>query len=321
MSKKKVAIIFGVSGQDGSYLAKFLIKKNYQIIGITRNKSQKNLYRLNKLEILDKIKLEEGIAANKLFLKKIIKKYSKTNEIYYLAGDSSATDSFIFPHRSFESNTMGILNILLNVKDINKKIKVFYAASGQFYGNSKNNYFSENSQIKPTTPYAVAKAAGYWLVKIFRENYDLYACSGILFNHESPLRSNQFVTKKIVNISKLMINNKKLILKLGDINIYRDWGWTAEYVEAMWLMLQQQKPVDLVIGSGKKNSLREFVKQVFKLLKIPMSRLKYNKKKFKRVNDIKSYRADIRLARKILKWRPKINFKKIVYKLVNEELY
>ena len=118
-----------------------------------------------------------------------------------------------------------------------------------------------------------------------------------------------------------MINNKKLILKLGDINIYRDWGWTAEYVEAMWLMLQQQKPIDLVIGSGKKNSLREFVKQVFKLLKIPMSRLKYNKKKFKRVNDIKSYRADIRLARKILKWRPKINFKKIVYKLVNEELY
>lgn len=318
---KNLAVIFGVSGQDGSYLADFLIKKNYQVIGITRNKSKKNLYRLEKLNILNKIKVIEGISLDQIFLKKLFKKNTSVKEVYYLAGDSSATDSFIYPHKSFESNTVGILNILLTIKEINKKIKIFYAASGQFYGNSKNNYFSENSEIKPTTPYAVAKAAGYWLVKIFRDNYNLYACSGILFNHESPLRNNQFVTKKIINTSKLMLKNKSLKLKLGDINIYRDWGWTAEYVEAMWLMLQQKKPKDLIIGSGKKNSLKEFVNQVFSLLKIKKNRLEYNKKNLKRVNDIKSYKADIRLTKKILKWQPKVDFKKIVFKLVNDQLY
>ena len=202
--KKKIALIFGVSGQDGSYLADFLIKKNYSVIGVTRNKSKKNMYRLEKLKIFNKVKIIQGVVLDQKFLNKIIKKYSSIKEIYYLAGDSSATDSFIYPHKSFESNTTGILNILLTIKKINKKIKVFYAASGQFYGNSKNNYYSEKSVIKPTTPYAIAKAAGYWLVKIFRENYDLYACSGILFNHESPLRSDQFVTKKIINVSKLI---------------------------------------------------------------------------------------------------------------------
>ena len=319
--KKKIALIFGVSGQDGSYLADFLIKKNYSVIGVTRNQSKKNMYRLEKLKIFKKVKIIEGVALDQKFLNKIIKKYSSIKEIYYLAGDSSATDSFIYPHKSFESNTTGILNILLTVKKINKKIKVFYAASGQFYGNSKNNYYSEKSVIKPTTPYAIAKASGYWLVKIFRENYDLYACSGILFNHESPLRSDQFVTKKIINVSKQIKKNNKVKLRMGNIDVYRDWGWAPEYVKAMWLMLQQKQPIDLIIGSGKKYSIRDFINEVFKKMKIDKKNLITGTNKLIRKIDIQSYRANTTLCKKMIKWETKITFKKIIHKMINNELY
>ena len=319
--KKKIALIFGVSGQDGSYLADFLIKKNYSVIGVTRNKSKKNMYRLEKLKIFNKVKIIQGVALDQKFLNKIIKKYSSIKEIYYLAGDSSATDSFIYPHKSFESNTTGILNILLTIKKINKKIKVFYAASGQFYGNSKNNYYSEKSVIKPTTPYAIAKAAGYWLVKIFRENYDLYACSGILFNHESPLRSDEFVTKKIINVSKQIKKNNKVKLRMGNIDVYRDWGWAPEYVKAMWLMLQQKQPIDLIIGSGKKYSIRDFVNEVFKKMKIDKKNLITGTSKLIRKIDIQSYRANTALCKKTIKWETKITFKKIIHKMINDELY
>ena len=319
--KKKIALIFGVSGQDGSYLADFLIKKNYSVIGVTRNKSKKNMYRLEKLKIFNKVKIIQGVALDQKFLNKIIKKYSSIKEIYYLAGDSSATDSFIYPHKSFESNTTGILNILLTIKKINKKIKVFYAASGQFYGNSKNNYYSEKSVIKPTTPYAIAKAAGYWLVKIFRENYDLYACSGILFNHESPLRSDEFVTKKIINVSKQIKKNNKVKLRMGNIDVYRDWGWAPEYVKAMWLMLQQKQPIDLIIGSGKKYSIRDFVNEVFKKMKIDKKNLITGTSKLIRKIDIQSYRANTALCKKTIKWETKITFKKIIHKMINNELH
>ena len=319
--KKKIALIFGVSGQDGSYLAEFLIKKNYSVIGVTRNKSKKNMYRLEKLKIFNKVKIIQGVALDQKFLNKIIKKYSSIKEIYYLTGDSSATDSFIYPQKSFESNTTGILNILLTIKKINKKIKVFYAASGQFYGNSKNNYYSEKSVIKPTTPYAIAKAAGYWLVKIFRENYDLYACSGILFNHESPLRSDEFVTKKIINVSKQIKKNNKVKLRMGNIDVYRDWGWAPEYVKAMWLMLQQKQPIDLIIGSGKKYSIRDFVNEVFKKMKIDKKNLITGTNKLIRKIDIQSYRANTTLCKKIIKWKTKITFKKIIHKMINDELH
>ena len=319
--KKKIALIFGVSGQDGSYLAEFLIKKNYSVIGVTRNKSKKNMYRLEKLKIFNRVKIIQGVALDQKFLNKIIKKYSSIKEIYYLAGDSSATDSFIYPHKSFESNTTGILNILLTIKKINKKIKVFYAASGQFYGNSKNNYYSEKSVIKPTTPYAITKAAGYWLVKIFRENYDLYACSGILFNHESPLRSDEFVTKKIINVSKQIKKNNKVKLRMGNIDVYRDWGWAPEYVKAMWLMLQQKQPIDLIIGSGKKYSIRDFVNEVFKKMKIDKKNLITGTNKLIRKIDIQSYRANTTLCKKSIKWEAKITFKKIIHKMINDELH
>jgi len=320
MKKKLTAVIFGVTGQDGSYLAKYLLKKNYKIVGITR-KVKKSYYRLKLLNINKKIKLISGNAVNFKFVKRLIKNNKNIKEIYYLSGKSSVIKSFSNPMESFKSNTLGIFNILENVKNINKNIRVFNAASGQFFGNNKKSIYNEKSYINPQSPYGISKASSYWLVKIFREWYGIKCCSGILFNHESPLRSDAFVTKKIINHCHLIKKRKIKYLYMGDINISRDWGWAPEYVEAMYLMLRQKDPKDLVIGSGKRHSLKSFIFEAFRLLKIPKNRLKANTKKLMRKRDIKAYKADPRLAKKILKWKAKTSFKQIIYKMVNEQLY
>ena len=321
MRENKIkSLIFGISGQDGSYLSQFLIGKGHDIYGTTRNIGKKNLNNLNKLGVLNKIKIIKCDAKNFKIVKKIIKKI-KPQEIYYLCGQSSVTKSFTNPAETFKSNTLGLLNILEIVKEINNKIKVFNAVSGQFFENRKNNIYNEKSYIAPQSPYGVSKASSFWLTKIFREWYGIKCCSGILFNHESPLRSNEFVTKKIINHCKLIKKGKLKHLYLGNINIYRDWGWAPEYVEAMYLMLRQKHPKDLVIGSGKRHSLRSFVYEVFRLLNIPRSSLKINIKKLMRKRDIRTYKADPKLAKKILKWKAKTSFKQIIYKMVNEQLY
>ena len=321
MRKNKIkSLIFGISGQDGSYLSHFLFAKGHDIYGTTRNIGKKNLNNLNKLGVLNKIKIIKCDAKNFKIVKKIIKKI-KPQEIYYLCGQSSVTKSFTNPAETFKSNTLGLLNILETIKETNNKIKVFNAVSGQFYENRKNNINNEKSYIAPQSPYGVSKASSFWLTKIFREWYGIKCCSGILFNHESPLRSNEFVTKKIINCGKLIKKGKLKHLYLGNINIYRDWGWAPEYVEAMYLMLRQKHLKDLVIGSGKRHSLRSFVYEVFRLLKIPRKHLKLNTKKLMRKKDIRSYQADPRLAKKILNWKAKTTFKQIVYKMLKEQLY
>ena len=275
--KKKIkSLIFGVTGQDGAYLSHLLFSKGHDVFGTTRNIRKKNLNNLKKLGVIKKIKIIKCDTKNFKIVNKLIKKI-KPQEIYYLCGQSSVTKSFTNPAETFRSNTLGLLNILETVKKTNKKIKIFNAVSGQFYGNSKNNIYNEKSKIDPQSPYGVSKASSFWLTKIFREWYGIKCCSGILFNHESPLRSNEFVTKKIINCCKLIKKGKLKYLYLGNINIYRDWGWAPEYVEAMYLMLRQKHPKDLVIGSGKRHSLRSFVYEVFRLLNIPRSSLKINK--------------------------------------------
>ena len=317
--KKKNALIFGISGQDGAYLAHFLISKNYNVIGTTRNNTKKNLNRLLKLNIYKKVKIIKGQASDLGFCQKLLKK--NIDEVYYLAGESSIVKSFEYPEVSLISNSFGILNILKTAQKLKTKIKIFNACSAQIYGNKKKNFFNIDSKIDPISPYAVSKAAGYWLTKIYRENYEIFCCSGILFNHESPLRSNEFVTKKIVLESKKILKNKNHKLFLGNIDIYRDWGWTPDFVQAYWLMLQKDSPIDLVIGTGKIYSLRDFLNEVFKLQKLNFKNVKINVKKLKRKLDIKGYRANISKTKKILKWRPKLNFKQIVFKMVNEELF
>ena len=199
MKRNKInSLIFGISGQDGSYLSHLLLSKKNEVYGTTRNNNKKNLKNLIRLEVLNKIKIIKCDVANFLAVKKLIKKI-KPHKIYYLSGQSSVTKSYINPAEAFKSNTLGLLNILETIKKTNKKIKVFNAVSGQFYGNRKNNVYNEKSYIDPQSPYGVSKASSFWLTKIFRDWYGIKCCSGILFNHESPLRSDEFVTKKIIN--------------------------------------------------------------------------------------------------------------------------
>ena len=318
MSVKK-AIIFGVSGQDGSYLSHFLIQKKYSVVGVTRNKSKKNLFRLEKLKIDNRIEILKGEATNLEFCSKVIN--SSINEIYYLSGYSSVVGSFVNPHLSLQSNVSGLINILETIKKKKLKIKLFNAGSGQFFGNNKNFFYNIDSKIEPKSPYGVSKAAAFWLTKIYRENYNIFCCTGVLFNHESPLRAKEFVTKKIIDTAKRIKKNNKIVLELGDTNIYRDWGWAPDYVEAMWLILQKNKPRDFIIGSGKIHSLREFVFEVFKYLKINKKNLKVNVKKYKRKLDLKGYRANIKETTKILNWKPNLKFKEIISKMINDELF
>ena len=319
MKYKKTAIIFGITGQDGAYLSHFLLQKGYKVIGTTRNKSIKNLYRLKRLEIIKKVILFKGEATNLNFCKKVLN--SKVNEIYYLAGDSSVVKSFETPEISLKSNTEGVLNILRILKNKRYKAKFFYAGSGQFYGDNKKNFYNIHSKIEPQSPYGVSKAAAYWLTKIYREKYNIYCCTGILFNHESPLRSKEFVTKKIVDTAIKIKRKKNIILKLGNVEIFRDWGWAPDYVRAIWLMMQRTKPRDFIIGTGKTHSLKDFVNEVFKSLNISKKNLKTNVSKYKRKIDLRGYKANIADTQKLLKWKPKLKFKTIVHKMINNELF
>ena len=319
MKYKKTAIIFGISGQDGAYLSHLLLRKGYRVIGTTRNKSSRNLQRLKKLKIIKKIILLKGMATDLNFCKKVLN--SKIYEIYYLAGDSSVIKSFETPEISLKSNTEGILNILRVLKLKKSKAKLFNAGSGQFYGDNKKNFYNIHSKIEPQSPYGVSKAAAYWLVKIYREKYNIYCCTGILFNHESPLRSKEFVTKKIVDTALKIKRKKGIILRLGNVEIVRDWGWAPDYVKAIWLMMQRNKPRDFIIGSGKTHSLKDFVNEVFRYLKISKKNLKTNVSKYKRKIDLRGYKANIADTQKILKWKPKLRFKTIIHKMINNELF
>jgi len=319
MKYKKTAIIFGITGQDGAYLSHFLLQKGYKVIGVTRNKSSKNLFRLKKLKVIKKIVILKGVATDLKFCEKVIN--SKINEIYYLAGDSSVIKSFETPNISLKSNTEGILNILQTLKKRKYKSKLFNAGSGQFYGDNKKNFYNINSKIDPQSPYGVAKAAAYWLVKIYREKYNIYCCTGILFNHESPLRSKEFVTKKIIDTAIMIKKDRNVILRLGNVNIYRDWGWAPDYIRAIWLMMQRNKPRDFLIGSGKTHSLNDFVNEVFKYLNISKKNLKTNVSKYKRKIDLRGYKANITDTQKKLKWKPRLKFKAIIHKMINNELF
>ena len=316
---RKKAIIFGVSGQDGSYLSHFLLKKKYSVVGVTRKNSEKNLVRLKKLCILDKVKIVKGEASNYKFCLKNIN--STVDEIYFLSGYSSVVGSFLNPYLSLESNVSGLINILEVIKKKKLKIKLFNAGSGQFFGDNKKNSYNIHSKIEPKSPYGISKAAAFWLTKSYRENFNIFCCTGILFNHESPLRSKEFVTKKIVDTARRIKKNKKIILQLGDVNIFRDWGWAPDYVEAMWLILQRKRPKDFIIGSGKVYSLKDFVNEVFKYLNISKKNLKTNVEKYKRKIDLKGYKANINETKKLLKWKPKLEFKTIIHKMIKNELF
>jgi GDPmannose 4,6-dehydratase len=318
MSKNiKRALIFGVSGQDGTYLSKFLIDKGYEVFGTSRDVENSSFENLKKINI--KIKTYSVAINDYMSVLNVIKSVNP-NEIYNLACQSSVSLSFSQPKETIESISIGTLNILEAIRFLDNSIKFYSAGSSECYGNTKNP-INETDSFNPRSPYGVAKAAAFWQVSNYREAYNIFACTGILFNHESPLRKERFVTKKIIKTAYRISRGENIKLELGNIKIKRDWGWAPEYVEAMWLMLQEEKPQDFVIATGKTISLEDFVMLTFEFLNLNWKDHIILNDAYLRPTDILAGYANPLKAKKILGWQAKYKVEDVIKMLIEEEAY
>lgn len=258
----KTALICGISGQDGTFLSSFLLSKGYQVWGTSRDAQGSSFSNLQKLGIKDKVHFLSLVPEDFRSVLVCIRK-SNPDEVYFLAGQSSVGLSFEQPAETIQSIALGMLNILEACRMVDKEIKIYHAGSSECFGDTGGIPASESTPFHPVSPYAVAKASAFWLVDNYRNAYNLFACTGILFNHESPLRPTRFVTQKIISSAKRIAQGSDEKLVLGRLDISRDWGWAPEYVEAMWLMLQHPVPEDFVIATGETNTLQSFVEEAF----------------------------------------------------------
>ena len=302
---KKTALICGVSGQDGSYLAALLLSKGYTVYGTSRDAQGSSFFNLKKLGIQDQVTTISMVPEDFRSVLVALRK-SNPDEIYFLAGQSSVGLSFEQPAETMQSITMGTLNILEGCRILeteNKSIKVYHAGSGECFGDTQGEPANEGTPFCPMSPYAVAKSSAYWLVNNYREAYGLFACTGILFNHESALRPERFVTQKIVRAVKRISQGSTEKLKLGRLDIARDWGWAPEYVEAMWLMLQQDEAQDYVIATGTTMTLEEFVKTAFDEANLYWQDYVIQDPSLFRPTDLAVGRADPTKAHRDLGWK------------------
>jgi GDPmannose 4,6-dehydratase len=261
-SANRIALICGVSGQDGAYLARLLLSKGYEVWGTSRDAQANAFSGLKSLGILDQVKILSMSPVNFRSVMQTITTVMP-NEIYNLSGQSSVSLSFGQPLETMESVVLGTLNLLEAIRFIDKSIHFFNAGSSECFGDTQGNPADERTPFHPESPYAVAKSAATWQVSVYRQSYGLFACSGILFNHESPLRPERFVTRKITAAAYRIANGSGEKLALGDLSICRDWGWSPEYVEAMWRIMQHESPDDYVIATGVTQSLEDFLAAVF----------------------------------------------------------
>jgi GDPmannose 4,6-dehydratase len=319
MSAMKKALIIGISGQDGSYLAELLLKKGYEVHGTSRDADLSNFYGLKKLGIIDRIKLHSmSLIDFRSVMQTILQ--IEPEEIYNLAGQTSVGLSFLQPVETLESISIGTLNILEVLRFHKLPIKFYNACSSECFGDTGGRAANEETPFKPRSPYAVAKSAAFWQVANYREAYNLYSCSGILFNHESPLRAKRFVTKKIIDTACAIASGEKIKLELGNISIIRDWGWAPEYSYAMHLILLQDKPVDFVISTGKSTSLEKFINLTFQYFNLDYRNYIVIKKEFIRPTDIGFSLGDSSKAAELLKWVPKVQVKEIIDRMIKDKL-
>jgi GDPmannose 4,6-dehydratase len=258
----KKALIIGVSGQDGAYLARLLLEKGYEVYGTSRDHEVSSFRNLQRLGIKDRVKLTSMVTSDFRSVLTALQK-ADADEIYNLAGQTSVGMSFAYPVETFDSILIGTMNLLECIRLLKHPVKFYNAGSSEVFGNTPEPA-TEQTPFHPRSPYATAKAAAHYAVTNYREAYGLFACTGILFNHESPLRPERFVTSKIVSTAVRIAGGSGERLKLGKIDIYRDWGWAPDYVEAMWRMLQQSEPDDYVVATGEERSLQDFVEETFR---------------------------------------------------------
>jgi GDPmannose 4,6-dehydratase len=313
----KIALITGISGQDGSYLSELLLKKKYIIYGILNPKKKKIS---NNLKLIKKkINFKNLDINNFKQIKNLIKKI-KPNECYHLAAQSFINYKFEDEFFKLNPNINGTHYILSAIKEFSPKTKFYFAASSELFGNAKNSRQNENTQFNPRSAYGVSKVAGYYLTKNYREAYNIYACSGILYNHESPRRNVNFVSRKITKNLSLIVKGKLKKITLGNINSKRDWGHAKDYVLAMWKMLQLKKPDDFVIGTGTLHTVKDFIKLAFNRVGLDYKKFIRIDKKLFRPNDKIILKANSKKAKSKLKWKPSINFKSLVNEMVDHDL-
>ena len=313
------ALICGVSGQDGAYLARFLLERGYEVFGTSRDAQVRNFSNLTQLGI-DRRVVTNSMASNDV--RSVLQVISRIDpdEIYNLAGQSSVGLSFEQPVETLESIAMGTLNLLEAMRFLGKPIRLYSAGSGECFGDTGGDCATEGTAFRPRSPYAVAKATAHWLVANYREAYGLHASTGILFNHESPLRSRRFVTRKIVATACAIARGSGERLTLGNLAIHRDWGWAPEYVEAMWLMLQQGRADDYVIATGQAHSLAQFADAAFAHLGLDWRDHTDSSAGLLRPTDIACSCGDAGKAASTLGWRPQWAMPQVVRGMIDAEL-
>jgi GDPmannose 4,6-dehydratase len=315
----KTALITGITGQDGAYLARFLLSKGYKVYGAFRRSSGINLERLDYLGIRDQLEL---VPLDLLDLGSIIRVLEKTKpgEVYNLAAQSFVAVSFEQPVVTGEITGLGAVRVLEAIRIVNPRIRFYQASSSEMFGKAQAVPQNEKTPFYPRSPYAAAKLYAHWMTVNYRESYGLFACSGILFNHESELRGIEFVTRKITDgVARIKYGLQKE-LRLGNLEAKRDWGYAPEYCEAMWLMLQQDQPDDYVIATGETHSVREFVEEAFACVGLDWQDYVVEDPAFKRPADVDFLVGDATKARQKLGWQPRTTFKNLVRLMVEADL-
>lgn len=317
---KKTAFITGMTGQDGPYLAKFLLEKDYHVYGMMRRYSNPNLDNLKFLGILDKIELITGDVTDDSCMNHLVKSI-KPNEFYNLAAQSFVGASWALNKLTTEVNSIGPLNILNSIKTHSPDTRFYQASTSEMYGNSKGGLQNEKTPFHPRSPYGVAKLYAYWITVNFRESYSLHASNGILFNHESPIRGNEFVTRKITDgVAKIKLGLDDKIV-LGNLDSKRDWGFAGDFVEAMWAMLQKDEPGDYVISTGVQHTIEEFLEIAFNHVGIyDWKNYIYSDPRFKRPAELYSLCGDCSKAMNELNWKNKTSFESLVKMMVDADI-
>ena len=324
MKKRKRALITGITGQDGSYLTEFLLKKGYDVYGIIRRSSSFNTDRIDHLyrdphESNVRLRLVYGDLNDASSLNRIIKT-TKPDEIYNLGAQSHVKVSFEIPEYTAEAVALGTTRLLEAIRDSGIKTKFYQASSSEMFGKTKEFPQSEKTPFYPRSPYSAAKVYAYWMTVNYREAYDMFACNGILFNHESPRRGETFVTRKItMGVANIKYKLQKR-LYLGNLEARRDWGFAGDYVEAMWLMLQENKPDDYVIATGATHSVREFVEEAFTHVGLDWKKHVMIDKRYFRPTEVDCLMGDSSKARRKLGWKPRVGFKKLVRMMVDADM-
>jgi len=313
----KKALITGITGQDGSYLAEFLLSKDYEVFGLVRRTSILNFERIKHIQ--DRIELISGDLLDQNSLMNAIKE-SNPDEVYNLASQSFVPASWKQPVFTGEATALGVARMLEAIRAVDPKIKFYQASSSEMFGKAREVPQTEKTQFYPRSPYGVAKIYGHWITINYRESYNMFCCSGILFNHESPRRGLEFVTRKVTNTVakiKLSLSNE---LRLGNLDAKRDWGFAGDYVEAMWLMLQQDEPDDYVISTGLTHSVKDLLQIAFDYVNLNWKDYVVVDPKFVRPAEVKLLLGDPSKARKKLGWKPKISFEELVRMMVEADL-